>query len=134
MATPSTISANWAPCNNKKQPSHKIHENQQPLTSSFILPNEIQVHRQVPLNDAKISETAKLALNDLLQNFDPIISKSDNDIGQTDLIVMHIATRLVATPVAGHPYCLALKHHDFLKQEIKNMLNAGINCKACPHG
>ena len=38
---------------------------------------------------------------------------------------MHIATRLVAAPLIAQPYPLALKHHDFLKQEIKNLLHAG---------
>ena len=54
----STINADWTPLNNKKkQHSKKTHENQQLLFSSFILPSEIQVHRQVPLKDAKISQT-----------------------------------------------------------------------------
>ena len=43
-----------------------------------------------------------------------------------DLIEMHIATRPDSTPVAAWPYPLALKYHDFLKQEIKNLLDAGI--------
>ena len=43
---------------------------------------------------------------------------------------MHIATRLNSAPVAAQPYPLALKHHDFLKQEIKNLLAAGIICKS----
>ena len=68
----------------------------------------------------------RLALNDLLQKFNPIIPKSNNDIGQTDLIEMHIAAMPDASPVAAHPYSLALKHHDLLKQEIKNLLNEGI--------
>ena len=74
-----------------------------------------------------ISEATKLALNDLLKNFDPIILKSDDDIGQTGLIEMHIATRLNVTPIVACPYPLELKHHDFLKQEIKNLFNVGIN-------
>ena len=61
---------------------------------------------------------------------DSITSKSDNDIGQMDLIEMYIATRPDATPVAAWPYPLPPKHHDFLKQEIKNWLNAGIICKS----
>ena len=101
------------------------HENQQTLVFSLVMPSKIQVHRQVLLNDAKISEK-KLALDDFLQKFDFIVLKSNNDIGQMDLIEMHIATRLDATPVAAHPYPLALKHPDFLKQEIKNLLDAGI--------
>ena len=90
------------------------------------MPSEIQVHRQVQLNDANISETTKLALNDLLKNIYPIILKRDNDIGQMDLIEMHIATRPDTTPVATCPYHLVLKHHDFLKQKIRNLLDAGI--------
>ena len=42
---------------------------------------------------------------------------------------MHIATRPDVTPAAACPYLLALKHHDFLKQEIKHLLNAGNICK-----
>ena len=43
--------------------------------------------------------------------------KSSNDICQADLIKMHIATRPHAAPIAAHPYPLALKYHDFLKQD-----------------
>ena len=32
---------------------------------------------------------------------------------------MHITTRPATGPVAAYPYPLALKHDDFLKQEIK---------------
>ena len=53
---------------------------------------------------------AKTALYKLLQKYDSIMSKSDNDIGQTDLIKVHIATRSDAAPVAAQPYLLALKH------------------------
>ena len=62
----------------------------------------------------------------MLQKYDAIISKSSIDIGQTDLIEMHIATRLETAPVAAPLYPLALRHHDFLKQEIKSLLDVGI--------
>ena len=39
---------------------------------------------------------------------------------------MHIATRPDAAPIAALPYPLALKHLDFLKQEIQKLLNEGI--------
>ena len=39
---------------------------------------------------------------------------------------MFITTRLHAAPVAAQPYPLALEHHEVLKKEIKNLLNAGI--------
>ena len=61
-----------------------------------------------------------------MQKYDTIISKSDNDTGHTDLIELNIATRPDAAPIAAQPYPLALKHHDILKQGIKNLLDAGI--------
>ena len=122
VVKPRTLNADLTPLGNKKQPSCKTHENQQPLVSFLILPSEIQVHtkwQHVFRN--------KLALNDLFQKFDPIISKSSNDTGQMHLIEMHITNKPGATP--AHPYPLALKHHNFLKQDIKNLLDTGIICK-----
>ena len=113
-----------------KQHSRKTCVNQQPVISSLILPSEIQVHRQVPLTDAKVLKTTKLALGDLFQKFDSLISKNNADIGHTDLIEMHIANRIDVTTITAHPYPLPLKHHDFLKQEIKNLLNIGIMHKS----
>ena len=63
--------------------------------------SNVQVHRQVPLNDAKNLKETKIAVYNLLQKYDTIISKSDNDIGQTDIIEMHIATRPDAAPIAA---------------------------------
>ena len=65
-------------------------------------------------NNAKISKETKTALYKLLHKYDTIIAKSNNDIVHTDLMEMHIATRLDEAPVAAKPYPLALKHHDFL--------------------
>ena len=94
------------------------------------MPRNVQVHRQVTLNDAKLSDTTKLILNGLLQIFDQIISKSNNNIGQMDLIEIHMATRLDATPIAACPYPLTLKLRVSLKEEIKNLLSTGINNKS----
>ena len=73
------------------------------VKTSLLMPSDIQV----PLNNANILEETKLALQMLLQKFDAIISRSDNDIGQTDLIEMHSAMRPDSTPVAARPYPLA---------------------------
>ena len=83
------------------------------------MPSNVQIHRQVPPKDAKILKETKTTLYKLLQIYDTTILKSDNDIGQTNLIKMHIATRPDAAPVAARSYPLALKHHNFLIQEIK---------------
>ena len=97
-----------------------------------LMPTNVQIHRQVPFNDTKISKETKTALYKLLQKYDIILSKSNNDIGQTDLLKMHIATRPDAAQVAAQPYPFALKHHEFLKQEIQNLLDAGTICKSMP--
>ena len=39
---------------------------------------------------------------------------------------MHIAMKLNAALIAAWPYPLALKHHNFLKQELKNLLDARV--------
>ena len=52
--------------------------------TSILMSGAIQIHRQVPLTDAKISKEKK-KLYEMLQKYEAIISKSDKDIGQTDL-------------------------------------------------
>ena len=106
--------------------SCKICSNSWPIPeTSVLMPSNLQIHWHVPLINAKILKETKLALYGWLQKHDAIISRNNNDIGQTDLIEMHIATRLDAAPVAAWSYPLALKYHDFLKQEFKNFLDAG---------
>ena len=65
------------------------------------MPSNLQVHRQVLLSNAKISGETKNAFCNLLQKSDALIPKSNNDIGQTNLIEMHIATRPNAAPVVA---------------------------------
>ena len=91
----------------------------------------------VPLSDRKIWKETKIELYKILQKYDAIILESDNDIVQADLTKMHIATKPKAVPIAGQLYPLALKHHDFRKQEIKNLLDDRISHNsmspyACP--
>ena len=69
-----------------------------------------------------------------IQRYDIVISKSNNDIGQTNLIQMHIAMKPDAAPIVACPYPLALKHHEFLKQEVKTYLMLGSSVRACLHG
>ena len=90
------------------------------------MPRNVQSHGRVPLNDTKISKETKIALYKLLQKYDTIILKSNNDIGQTGFIKMDIATRPGAAPSAAQSCPLALKHHEFLKQEVKKLLDTGI--------
>ena len=62
------------------------------------MPSNVQIHGQVLLNVAKVSKETKTVLYKLLQKYDTIIMKSNNDVGQTDLIEMYIAARPDAAP------------------------------------
>ena len=73
------MSDNWS---DKNHPVNKNKKKQDPCISPLIMPGELQVHRHVPLNDTKISQNTKLALQNLLQEFDSVISKNSNDVGQ----------------------------------------------------
>ena len=75
VVDPSITHANCMPPKNKNQHLRKTSESQKPLVSSLILPSEKQVHRQVPLKDANILNTMKLALQTMLLHFFSIISK-----------------------------------------------------------
>ena len=69
--------------------------------TSILMSGNVQIHRKVLLSDAKISKETKIVLHNLLPKYDAIISKHNNDIGQTDLIKMHIATRPDAALIAA---------------------------------
>ena len=128
------VDAQWMLPDNCPYNQCKTHSNSWPVPkpswpvpkSSILIPGNVQIQRQVPLSDAKRLKEKKIALYDLLQKYVTIISRSNKDIGRTDLIKMYIATRPNASPIATQLYPLALKHHNFLKQEIKNLPDAGI--------
>ena len=121
------VDAQWTQPDSCLYNQHRTSSNSQPVPkTSILMPGNVQIHRQVPLSDAKNSKETKIELYKLLQYYDAIVSKSENDIGQTDLIKMHIATKQNIAEIAAQWYLLVLKHHDFLKQEIKNLLDAGI--------
>ena len=130
---PNAIKLDWPLHNDEACTSNKHHKDQSTLVSALIQPSKLYVHRQVALMDAKIAPNTKIALQNLPKKLDSIISKTSNKTGQMDLIEMHIATGPDATPIATHPYPLALKHHDFLKQEIQNLLDVEIICKSISH-
>ena len=79
------------------------------------MPGDIQIHRLVPLTDTKISKRMKNKLYKMIQKCKAIITQSDNDIDQTDLIQVLIAYLLHASHDSlGHVGATKLYH--FLKQ------------------
>ena len=76
------------------------------------------------LDDAEITPKIKQKLTDLQQTYDNIISKHSSNIGLEHLEEMKIDTDPNLPPVASKPYPVPLKHHQFVKEEIKNLLEA----------
>ena len=92
-----------APCMQSKSSScdqGKPTSDSKPVPkTSIIIPGAIQIHIEVLLSNAKILKETKIVLYKMFQIDDAIISKSDNDIGQTDHIQIHIAMKPDATPI-----------------------------------
>ena len=54
------------------------------------------------------------------------MSKSSSDIGLTHFKEMVLHMKLGSFPVVSKPYSLPLKHHKFVKEELNNLLEAGL--------
>ena len=65
-------------------------------------------------------------LNKLLIDFDDIMSHSFTDIGLVTLEEVPIETSPDTLPIASKPYPLALKHHQFVKEELQKLLQVGL--------
>ena len=81
---------------------------------------------RITLLDAELSPKTQQQLEALLQKFSDKMSKSSSDIGLTHPKEMELYTELGSIPVVSKPYSLSLKHHKFVKEEITNLLEAGL--------
>ena len=82
---------------------------------------------RITLLDAELSPETKQQLEMLLQEFSDVMSKNSSDIGLTHLKEMVLNTKPGSVPVVSKPYSLLLKHHKFVKEELTNLLEAGLN-------
>ena len=73
-----------------------------PVPKTLILmPGAIQIHRHIHLIDAKISKKTFNKLYELLTYYTSLISKSNKNVGQTDLIQMHITAKPNTAAIAA---------------------------------
>ena len=96
----------------------------QPIHHSY----SIRTHPKprITLLDAELSNDSKQQLNDLLEKFFHLTSKNSTDIGLTHLEEVVLLKEPGAAPVASKPYDSFLKHHTFVKEELTNLLEAGL--------
>ena len=98
-----------------------IPENSALMTNEKFFPKP-----QVPLENAETSTETKQKFEQLLKRYDDIISKHSSDIGRTPLETMTIDVKPGSKPMASKPYNTALKNQEFLKQELKALLDSGV--------
>ena len=99
-------------------------------------PAQITEHRCVELKDQEISKETKQRFEKLKGKYPKVFSVNSEDIGQTNLITMHVDTG-DNPPICQKPYTLPLKHYSWVQQEIETLEHAGVIKKsispwACP--
>ena len=71
----------------------------------------------------ELSKTVQNELELLLQQYDSQFAKDETSIGNTPLTSMTIDTG-ISNPISQKPYAIALKHYQWVKDEIEKLLAA----------
>ena len=79
--------------------------------------------------DAEVTPQHRKAFEDLCAEFKTIFSKDSADLGKTPLLKMDIPTG-DSPPITQRPYTLALKHVQWVQEEIEILERAGIIAKS----
>ena len=81
--------------------------------------------RKVKLEDDEITEETRRKFEEMCDRHPEAFSKNNKDIGRTTLIEMEIDTG-DSLPVAQNHYTLPLKHHKWVRKEIKTLEKAEV--------
>ena len=92
-------------------------------------PADIDPREPIKLKDAEVDPKYRRSFDELCQEFDDIFSKDSADLGKTPLLKMDIPTG-DNPPVCQRPYTLALKHIQWVQEEIETLVKAGIITKS----
>ena len=96
---------------------------------------EIKEMMRRPRNHVSRKTQAKYKLpavpidDELCERYPTVFSKGNEDIGRTQLITMDIDTG-DSPPVSSRPHTLALKHHQWVQDEIETLERAGVITKS----
>ncbi len=91
------------------------------MTSPVLAPTPVKL----PLADYPVDEAMRKEFEAICEGFDDIFSKGHTDIGHTRLIEMDIDTSN-SPPIAQPPYQTALKHVDWLREELDKLEKVGV--------
>ena len=92
-------------------------------------PADIDPREPIKLRDAEITPEHKKAFQDLCSEFEVIFSRDSADLGKTPLLKMDIPTG-DNPPITQRPYTLALKHVQWVQEEIEVLEKAGVIAKS----
>ena len=92
-------------------------------------PTDIDPREPIKLRDAEVAPEHRKAFEDLCSEFETIFSKDSADLGKTPLLKMDIPTG-DNPPITQRPYTLALKHVQWVQEEIEILEKAGIIAKS----
>ena len=93
-------------------------------TTQRMLPKTIKPDPFTPLK-YRLDSTIQQQLDNLLRTFKDQFAKDETTIGTTPLIQMSINTG-DSDPVSQKPYPVAMKHYNWVKEEIDKLLEAGV--------
>ena len=92
-------------------------------------PAVIDPREPVKLRDAEVTPQHRKAFEDLCSEFETIFSNDSADLGKTPLLKMDIPTG-DSPPITQRSYTLALKHAQWVQEEIEILEKAGIIAKS----
>ena len=97
------------------------------ITEGKIITSPADIHPRVKpkLKDADITLEWKQKFEELYEKYRKVFSKDSADIGKTPITQMEIDTG-DNSPVSQRPFSLALKHVDWVRQELEALEKAGV--------
>ena len=95
----------------------------------ITLPADIDPREPIKLKDAEVAPQHREAFENLCAEFQDVFSKDSADLGKTPLLKMDIPTG-DSPPITQRPYTLALKHVQWVQEEIEILEKAGIITKS----
>ena len=92
-------------------------------------PADIDPREPIQLRDTEMAPQYREAFEALCTEFQDVFSKDSADLGKTPLLKMDIPTA-DSPPITQRPYTLALKHVQWVQEEIEILERAGIIAKS----
>ena len=102
-----------------------MHDKSKEEKKFITSPADIDTYRETKLKDAELPEKDRKKFEALCIQYDDVFSKDSTDLGRSPLLTMEIDTG-DHPPITQRPYSLALKHVEWVQEEIEKLEQAGV--------